>query len=485
VQRQAHRAVQSLTAAALAAIALLLVSAPPAALATRAGHTAASHGRGARGQLQIAVGGPLGGPVVPRDFIGLSYEVKELPLVASLASHGDFVSLLRSIGPGVLRFGGVTADSQVAWVASAGTPLPAWATTRLTPADLYSLAALTRASGWRVVLALNLAHFSPATAADEAGTARAALGSSLQAVEIGNEPTAFVAEHLRGGSYTFGDYRHEVDSYREAIEAAAPGLAIDGPDNEPRASNRGNLRWTRADARELDPSVLTGHLYGMSKCAVTAPTDSSLLSDRVQRRDAVALRQLTAVARRYKREVWLDETNDVSCGGEPGVSDSLASTLWAVDLLTQAMKPPFVGAAFHGFLEEPDGYTPLAVLSEAALAAGEVQPRAEWYGLSLAHEVLGERPLRVRLTPAGTGLGAWAGRSHGGGVDLLLVNRNPSTPVTAAVSTRSSARIESITRLQAPSLAATTGIGLRTIAPPTGEQVVLPPSSAELVELAR
>ncbi len=66
--------------------------------------------------LILSIGKTPLGPPIPADFLGLSYEVKDLALVASLADKGTYVLLLRSLGPGVLRFGGVTADSQVAWL---------------------------------------------------------------------------------------------------------------------------------------------------------------------------------------------------------------------------------------------------------------------------------------------------------------------------------------------------------------------------------
>jgi Integrase core domain len=44
------------------------------------------------------------GPPIATDFLGLSYEVKDLPLVASLGSRGNYVSL-RALGTGVLTCG--------------------------------------------------------------------------------------------------------------------------------------------------------------------------------------------------------------------------------------------------------------------------------------------------------------------------------------------------------------------------------------------
>ena len=68
-------------------------------------------------------------------------------LIGSYAESGDLVHLLRSLGPGVMRFGGVTADFETAW--SEGGPAPSWATNVLDAGDLRELAALASRSDWR------------------------------------------------------------------------------------------------------------------------------------------------------------------------------------------------------------------------------------------------------------------------------------------------------------------------------------------------
>jgi hypothetical protein len=62
------------------------------------------------------------GAQVPKAFLGLSFEAASLARLASYGQRGDLMALLRSLGSGVLRFGGVTADTQVAWT-DAQTPL--------------------------------------------------------------------------------------------------------------------------------------------------------------------------------------------------------------------------------------------------------------------------------------------------------------------------------------------------------------------------
>src|SRR5271165_6506090 len=169
--------------------------------------------------LQVSVSvdpGRLGAPV-PRDFLGLSFEVSSLGQIARYGDVGDFAALLRSLGSGVLRFGGVSADTRVAWT-DPKTPLAPWASSPLQASELRGLRNLASKSGWRILLTIGLAHYDPRAAAREALAARRALGGWLVGIELGNEPDAYARHDLRSSPWTFSAYRAQVSTYRRAIE---------------------------------------------------------------------------------------------------------------------------------------------------------------------------------------------------------------------------------------------------------------------------
>ncbi|MDQ6810620.1 MAG: hypothetical protein M3Z95_01810, partial [Actinomycetota bacterium] len=166
---------------------------------------------------------------IPRRFLGLSFEVSSLAQIARYGDRGDLVTLLRSLGPGVLRFGGVSADTRTAW-SDALTPRPAWASGVVGVDDLRRLGRLARRSGWRVLLTVGLAHFDPRAAAREVAAAKGALGGWLEGIEVGNEPDAYAQHSLRGEPWTFARYNAEVEAYRRAIAHATPGIPLLGPD---------------------------------------------------------------------------------------------------------------------------------------------------------------------------------------------------------------------------------------------------------------
>ena len=125
--------------------------------------------------VSVSVAGRPTGPAVPTDFLGLSFEVRSLPTIATYAGKGDLATLLRSLGPGVMRFGGISADEQAAWV-PAGASKPAWASTAIEEQDLAGIGVLAKETGWKVLLTVNLGHYEPQAAAQEAAVAHSAAG---------------------------------------------------------------------------------------------------------------------------------------------------------------------------------------------------------------------------------------------------------------------------------------------------------------------
>jgi hypothetical protein len=471
---------------------------PPGAAARAAGPPPAGR------PVSVSLAAGPAGPAAPADFIGLSFEVRSLPTIAGYAGRGDLVALMRSLGPGVMRFGGVSADEQAAWVgpASAGAArLPAWASTAIDEGDLAGIAALARATGWRVLLTVNLGHYDPAAAASEAAAAHTLLGPYLAGIEIGNEPDLFPRKHLRPPGTGVAGYLPQATAYRAAIEAAAPGTPIAGPD--PSTGVPG-LRWVSDAASTLHPQLLTDHYYPLSSCG-ERPTVSELLSPNVRRAESAMLGSMVALARAHATPLRVDETNNISCEGEPGVSDTFAAALWALDYTARALAAGVAGVNFHDLIDRPDAYSPLAAPAPGALAAGALRAAPEWYALLAARTLVGGRPLHVSVAGTRAGeLSASAVRAPDGRVRLVLVDYDPpgSTPLAVRLHMPRGLAGGSVLRLTGPSPSATGGVRLggRAVAPngswtPPGAlpavsgrggslAVGMPPSSAAVVTLS-
>jgi hypothetical protein len=374
------------------AVALICAAMPPAA-------SAAKHGRIPLKDrpIPVAVSAQTdeAGAPVPQGFLGLSFEVGSLAQIAAYAGEGDMVTMLRSLGAGVLRFGGVTADEQIAWK-EGGTPRPAWALGVLETGSLAGLGSVAAQSGWHVLLTLGFGHFEPEAAAHEAAAAKAALGESLEAIEIGNEPDSYGRHRLRPEPWTPLQYEPQVTAYRDAIEALAPGIPLAGPDTSGSSAYE---KWGLSEAIDQRPAMLTGHHYPLGCAEQPPPSIARLLSQQTRMLEERSLRRYTFIAQETEVPFRLDETNTVSCGGVAGISDTFASALWAVSYLTQAMDLGVSGINLEGNPANCEGYTPLCAPSPEALATGALRAQPEWYALLLARALVGERPLQTAVSP--------------------------------------------------------------------------------------
>ncbi len=138
-----------------------------------------------------------------------------------------------------------------------------------------------------------------------------------------------------------------------------------------------------------------------------------------------------------------------------------------------------MGVAFHGFLEKPDGYSPIAALTPTDLASGHLSKRLERYALELVHGVVGDRPLSVRVWPAIADVSAWAGRTPNGAVQVLVVNEQ-SRAVTIRLDPEQPGQVVSVTRLEGPSLS-TAAVWLHQASALDGSMVQVGATGAVLV----
>ncbi len=397
-----------------------------------------------------------GRPVAQR-FLGLSFEMAALSQLVQYANHGNLVELLRSLGPGMLRFGGITADENVAWTDSQ-TPRPAWATSTIGPAQLNELGTLARRSGWQVLLTVGMAHYEPTVAAREVAAAHRALGPYLAAVEIGNEPNSYGSHGFRELPWIAQGYEEEASAYREAIEALTPDVPIAGPD----VSGSGAFsEWGEEEALAQSPVLLTGHHYPLGCAQTPTPSIELLLSSAGRGAAALSLASYMAVSELRGIPLRIDEANTVSCGGVAGISDTFASALWATGYITQAMAAGTTGINLQGNPTNCVGYTPLCAPDPTALAQGELRAQPEWYALLLTRALIGDRPLPTTISAEGTPNIVAAGFSGPGhSLKVVLCNNEPegTSPLAVQLEVGTGMGTAQIQRLTDSSPSATDGV---------------------------
>lgn len=313
------------------------------------------------------------GRAIPRDFIGFSLEVSTAgqgigafagagaPRAAGTveqaiyalgrpgAPNEGYFRLMRALGAGILRLGGNSQDNSC-WDRERA-PHPEACDAELNAADVRLFSDAARASGWRLIVGLNLKQNSPSWALREVaeGIAREIAPEQLFGLEFGNEPDLFARTPYRPRTYAPEANVEDFLAYLHALRAdpAAPRYALVGPGTCCGWRNardlaafidgvgRGNLRWVAV------------HNYSATTCGGETVSIARLLSPELMDRFDREARPLAAVAHARGLPIAMTETNSASCGGMPGVSNAFAAALWGLDYAFTLAEGGFVNVGFH------------------------------------------------------------------------------------------------------------------------------------------
>ncbi len=239
-----------------------------------------------------------------------------------------------------LRFGGDSADRT--WWPVPGMATPPWAAYTLTPRWAAVARGLAEATGARLILGINLLADSPSIASTEAKALLGGIGRSrIAAFEIGNEPELYTTQtwyRTSGGRLGRRGARAPTTSSAiwprcRGIRRALPRTALAGPAT-------GSLSWLShlpaLQTGEPGLSQVTFHRYPLNRCVHNPrsplyPSVPNLLSSRASAGLVAGMARWVALAHRRGERFRVDELNAVTCGGQPGVSDTFASALWTLD----------------------------------------------------------------------------------------------------------------------------------------------------------
>jgi hypothetical protein len=357
------------------------------------------------GRVVVAVSSRRSGHSLRAGFVGLA--VEDWTLTKNQFADTNLRRYLLALGPGaLLRIGGNSLDRSF-WTSRHERP-PAWAQGTATPASLRALARVLRGTGWRVILGVNLLHFDPGRAVDEARSAVRILGARLAAIEIGNEPDRY--------GISEASYVREFRAYVTALHAALPGVGVAGPDTS-SSGRRWLETFARQQARAREITLLTSHNYPETACDGHRPTIADLLSFPAQRSERAAAAAAVAAGELDGVPATIDETNSAVCWGAPGTSDVFASALWSLDYTLLLADAGLSSVEFQGRIAGCASYSPLCTGRHgAALFA-----RPDFYGLLAVQQLRPGAFLSVS-DPDGGKLPAYALTAPGGGLSVVLDN---------------------------------------------------------------
>lgn len=317
-------------------------------------------------------------------FAGFSYEKDRVGAGMFDAHDTDLVRLFRRLGASVLRLGGNLGD-QVNWNAAG----KGGSDKEVAPSDVTKLAAFVKATGWKVIYGINLKTNTADNAASEAEFAAHALGNSLVAFEIGNEPNVYTTEAA---------YEASFNAYVAAIRAKVPNAVFDGPGE---ADSTAWASTFAAHEKDNGLRLLSTHLYIGSNTTATIPgLLASNSSGRLPNNEAAMQKALTANGLPKWR---ITESNSYFHGGAAGVSNVQAAALWSLDYMHGIAANHGDGVNFHGGTSSqfPLAYSPIVF---NGLSPTGVQ--GVYYG-QLLWTLAGTGSLHAATVAGGSNVTAW------------------------------------------------------------------------------
>lgn len=204
-----------------------------------------------------------------------------------------------------------------------------------------------------------------------------------------------------------------------AIVARVPQAKFAGPD----VSNK--MDYVTGFAEDVKKSaqdvvLLTWHYYAMGPAGAKGITLDKLLSPDPKLTRALQIAQ--EASRTAGIPFRMTEGNSCWNGGQPGVSDTLASALWAADVMLQFAAAGSAGVNFHG---GGNGYyTPIAGSVEAGF-----KRRPEFFGMELAKHLVGASMQHATLDCSDDRVSAYAGRKSGAQMVLAINKTNQHVEV--------------------------------------------------------
>lgn len=415
-----------------------------------------------------------GGKVIPRSYLGTSFEYDTLHVYEGMGSLFDrTLGLFRPQNGArmILRVGGKSAD-HIWWEPNGGQAPPVNVQTIGNP-FVSELGTTASADHLQIMLDLNLAVHSATMETAFAKAAEKKLGSNLAAVQIGNEPDLYSGQanlqqqkvsstrepHNWTENYDPADYRDDYKTYAKYLKKALPHLALAGPET---AGDGKEWLDSVTGLGSLDPGYITIHRYAGSYCfSKTNPDYPSiplLLSNKSTMGLAGTIVGAAELAHSIGAQLRIDEVNTVSCAGNGSVAQTFASALWSTDVLFSFLTDGANGVNWHIRTDTPNAPFYPVIKTVDRKTVQTIEPMPELYGLALFADVTGpgaELLYGRTNDPSNSTLRVWPVKESGG-IRCVLINKAKSAQsVTLDLGGYSKG---SLRRLLAPNIHSTYGV---------------------------
>jgi hypothetical protein len=258
----------------------------------------------------------------------------------------------------------------------------------------------------------------------------------IAAFELGNEPDLDprFGSSVPGpdvGPY-FATYLRDYTRWAALVRKAAndPHMAVAGPSlgrfGLPWITGRYAKNFLRFADGPAHPTYLTFHRYSLfgvnDPCPhAGCPSMPNLLAQSASRGQAAQLTPFidqTPVG----TELRVDEMNSITNGGTNGISDTMASALWALDTTFELAQAGVAGVNYHTF-----SHANYALFSHPGKGVWLIHP--EYYGLLMFDRAAPAGSRLLKVTPTRVDAGApnvkvWAALGPDARTRVLVINKD-------------------------------------------------------------
>jgi heparanase len=251
------------------------------------------------------------------------------------------------------------------------------------------------------------------------------IGGKIAAAEFMNEPN-LAAMGGASAEYDAAAYGRDFKIFHSLMKRTTPETAILGPGAVGETATASDL--LAASGPGVD--AFSYHYYGtLSERCIGTSTPEAALSEHWLSGTDRTLAFYQALRDRFEpgKPIWLTETADAACGGNP----------WAVTFLDTFRYLDQLGRLARAGVQTVMHNT-LAASDYGLLDEKTLQPRPNYWGALLWRQLMGTRVLDAGV-PTQSGLHVYAHCQRGtpGGVVLLVINNDRNAPHALMLSTMS------------------------------------------------
>lgn len=352
---------------------------------------------------------------IPSDFLGFSHEWSAIENIMGdkyVGVNSVYRTLVNNLasqmgGPLVIRVGGGSTD----------TSGPA--TTR----TVEPLAELAQAENVKFILGVNLGSNEVSLAQQQASIIAANLPlSSLDAIEIGNEPDGYATNGYRPSSYGYPEFLSQFGQWSSAVTSVSEShIPVSGP-------TLGGGGWmgdaqSSVQDNELHANMITQHKYVACYYAAN-PLPANILLQPASSTTSMNYLLSTYIPAAHAAHVPLrvSEMNSICNGGQLGVSNSFSSALWAIDTMFEYAKLGLDGVNWNSNVD--DGPYDLFHFTSPTPAYYLLGVNPLYYGLLFfADAAGGNSHLLTSTTLTNANLKVWATSNDQGHAHLVIINK--------------------------------------------------------------